>query len=102
MANQKPETVFDIESLFVQINDSFTSAALQLRQTFDGADWKQSPFVYHMPKMHLTMKLSLSHSNGKVKGVFRKTSTQHEEAMDSTIEVDVVAVPNPRIPGQAD
>jgi len=93
VASQKPETVFDIERLFADINRSFTTAALELRKTFDSEQWDDSPYVYHMPKMHLSMHLALSHSDGKVKGFFKKSSSKREEAVTSIIEVDVVAVP---------
>lgn len=93
MSSQKPETIFDIERLFADINRSFTQAAMELRRTFDTDEWSDSPYVYHMPKMHLSMRLALSHSDGKVKGFFRKTSNKREEVLSSTIEVDVVAVP---------
>ena len=93
MSGQKPETVFDIAALFEQLNDSFASAALELRKTFDGPDWKDSPFVYHMPKMHISMRLVLSHSDGKVKGLFHKESSETQQELASTVGIDVVAVP---------
>jgi hypothetical protein len=91
--SQKPETVFDIDQLFAELNRSFVGAALDLKRTFEGDEWKDSPFVYHMPKMHLSMKLELSHSNGRVKGVFTKTTETRESQVLSTIDIDVVAVP---------
>lgn len=91
---EKPETIFNIESLFVDINNAFITAAAHLRDEFETDDkWKQSPFIYHMPKMHLSMRLALSHSNGKVKGVFKKKTSKNEESIVSTLEIDVVAVP---------
>lgn len=91
---EKPETIFNIESLFVDINNAFITAAANLRDEFETDDkWKESPFIYHMPKMHLSMRLALSHSNGKVKGVFRKKTSKNEESIVSTLEIDVVAVP---------
>lgn len=91
---EKPETIFNIESLFVDINRAFITAAANLRDEFETDDkWKESPFIYHMPKMHLSMRLALSHSNGKVKGVFRKKTSKNEESIVSTLEIDVVAVP---------
>jgi hypothetical protein len=51
-----------------------------------------------MPKMHMSMRLELSHSDGKIKGVFRKSSSQKEESVTSVIEVDVVAVPRQPVP----
>jgi len=91
---EKPETRFDIEALFIDINKAFIAAAANLRDEFEtDQKWQQSPFIYHMPKMHLSMKLALSHSDGKVKGVFRKKSSKNEQSVVSTLEVDVVAVP---------
>lgn len=93
MPSQKPETVFNVDQLFTQINSSFTSAALELHKTFQTKDWQDFPFVYHMPKMSMSVRLVLSHSDGKVKGLFRKTSTERGEEIMSNIQIDVVAVP---------
>jgi murein L,D-transpeptidase YcbB/YkuD len=93
MATQKPETVFDIEALFSDINRSFLTAARQLQETFEEGEWMETPYVYHMPKMHLSMRLALSHSDGKIKGVFSKRSSKTEESVTSLVEVDVVAMP---------
>jgi len=93
VAVQKPETIFDISDLFTQLNEAFTTAAVELKMTFDTPDWSDSPFVYHMPKMHLSMRLVLSHSDGTVKGFFNKESTESQQEVTSTIDIDVVAVP---------
>lgn len=95
---EKPETVFNIESLFVDINQSFIKAAENLRDKFETDEsWKGSPYVYHMPKMHLSMRLALSHSDGKVKGFFRKRTSKTEEEVISTLEIDVIAVPRQNV-----
>ena len=93
MAVQKPETVFDLADLFTQLNDAFTTAAIGLKKTFEREEWADSPFVYHMPKMHLSMRLVLSHSDGTVKGFFHKESNETQQELTSTVEIDVVAVP---------
>ena len=93
MAVQKPETIFDIADLFTQLNGAFTTAAIELKKTFQNPEWADSPFVYHMPKMHLSMRLVLSHSDGTVKGFFSKESTETQQEVTSTIDIDVVAVP---------
>lgn len=98
MASQKPETIFNIEKLFTDINQSFLSAARGLQDALDTEEWSDSPYIYHMPKMHMSMRLALSHSDGKVKGVFKKSSSKNEESITSVIEVDVVAVPRQSIP----
>ena len=92
--------MFNIEALFADINQSFLTAAHNLQTTFESEKWLDSPYVYHMPKMHLSMRLALSHSDGKVKGVFTRRSTQQEESLTSVIEVDLVSVP--RQPLQVD
>ena len=99
-SSTKPETVFDISDLFKQLNQSFTDAALALRKTFTQPEWEDSPFVYHMPKMHLSMRLVLSHSDGTVKGFFHKESSETEQEVTSTVDIDVVAVPRLTTPPQ--
>jgi hypothetical protein len=93
MAAVKPETVFDMDQLFVQLNNSFTNAALRLQEEFRRDVWASSPFVYHMPRMELTMRMVLSHSDGRVKGVFSKESMKTEQELASEIRIEVVAVP---------
>jgi len=91
---EKPETIFNIDSLFIDLNKAFLTAAENLRTEFDSNDkWKESPFIYHMPKMHLSMRLALTHSDGHVKGWFKKKTSKTEQEVISTIEMDVVAVP---------
>jgi hypothetical protein len=98
MSFQKSETVFDLEKLLGQVTDAFTQSALRLRQESERDPWRQLPYVYHMPKMSVQIQLSLSHSDGRVKGVFSKTRTSQEQQLSSTIQIDVVAVPNPKLP----
>jgi hypothetical protein len=93
MSNTKPETVFDMSALFVEMNRSFTTAALQLREEFKKPEWLDAPYTYHMPRMQLSMKMVLSHTDGKVKGVFNKDSTEASQELTSTIDVELVAVP---------
>ena len=66
---------------------------MELKKTFDTPDWADSPFVYHMPKMHLSMRLVLPHSDGTVKGFFNKESSESQPEVTSAIDIDVVAVP---------
>lgn len=89
----KPETVFKLDDLFEQLNRSFLQAARSLEREQQGIEWRDSPMVYHMPQMRLSMKLSLTHSDGRVKGVFTKVRTETEQELASTISIDVVAVP---------
>ena len=93
MSSKKPELVFSVEDLLRDINSAFVKAASDLRTAFEDEEWRDSPYVYHMPKMHLSVQLALSFSDGKVKGFFSKTSTSEEQQLSSTIEIDVVSVP---------
>jgi hypothetical protein len=95
MAGTQPEVAFDIATLFSELNRSFTNAALELSREFQKDEWKDSPFVYHMPKMSLTMRMVLSHTGGTVKGVFHKEKTEQSQEITSEIKIDVVAVPRP-------
>jgi hypothetical protein len=94
VSEPRPETVFDMADILKQLNTAFTTAAVELRKTFDSGDWEDSPFVYHMPKMHISMRMVLSHSDGKVKGWFwNKESKENTRELASTVEIDLVAVP---------
>lgn len=93
MADVKPETAFDLEQLFLDINRSFLEAALELRKSFSEPAWADSPFVYHMPKMRLSIRLVLSYSGGSIKGIFSKEKAEQTQELTSTLDVDIVAVP---------
>ena len=92
---EKPEPMVDLEMILVKLSDAFTSAAENLQGKFQGNAWKDSPYIYQMPKMHMKVQLTLAFSNNKVKGFFSKTSSGREEEVGSTMEIDVVAVPRP-------
>lgn len=93
MTAKKPEVIFDLDEFLRSVNGAFVRSAEQLRTAFQTPAWKDSPFVYHMPKMSLSVNVALSYSDGKVKGFFRKTTTTETQELASTIEIDVVSVP---------
>lgn len=93
MSGKKPEVVFDLDELLRDINSSFVRSAEELHSTFQEDAWKDSPFVYHMPRMNLSIHLALSYSDGSVKGFFSKSSTSESQELSSTIEIEVVSVP---------
>lgn len=93
MSVAKPETAFDMTTLFTQLNDSFTEAALKLHEAFNDTRFGALPFTYHMPRMHLSMRLVLSHTDGKVTGVFHKDKSEETHELTSVVEIDVVAIP---------
>ena len=90
---QKPDVVFGIDELLKDINLAFLSATQALQDAQGTAEWK-GPVMYCMPKMQLTIQLSLTYSENKVKGIlWSKTSTASEQHVLSTIQVELVAVP---------
>jgi hypothetical protein len=94
MSTQKHETVFDLDALISEITTSFVNAANQLRDECSTDEWRSKhAYDYSMPRLSASIRLELSHSNGKVKGVFRKEHTQTQDKLASTITVDLVAVP---------
>jgi hypothetical protein len=100
MTAKKPEVIFDLDEFLRSVNGAFVRSAEQLRTAFQTPAWKDSPFVYHMPKMSLSVNVALSYSDGKVKGFFRKTTTTESQELASTIEIDVVSVPRSQATGE--
>ncbi len=92
MANDV-EAAVDIKSMLTQIVDSFTTAAAGLEETMSGAEWQTRDYMYRMPQMRLSIQVELSYSDKKLKGVFRKRSREAGSALQSRIDIDVVAVP---------
>lgn len=93
-SNVKAESVFDVEKILQKFNLAFLNAATDLRQTFEKPEWRDAPYIYSMPKMHVSMRVSLSYREGKVKAFFFKRSEESKEnELVSTIDVDIVAVP---------
>ena len=97
MAAKKPEVIFDLDEFLRSVNGAFVRSAEQLRSAFQTPAWRDSPFIYHMPKMSLSVNVALSFSDGKVKGFFRKSTTTESQELASTIEIDVVSVPRPQL-----
>lgn len=93
MSSKKPEVMFDLDELLSNVNGAFVQSAEKLRRAFETDEWRDSPYVYHMPKMHLSVQVTLSYSDGRVKGFFSKSSTTEAQELTSKIEIDVVSVP---------
>ena len=88
-----PEGIFDIETIVQNFNDAFVSASGQLRREFEKKEWADSPFIYHMPKMSVSIQMSLSFSKGKVMGLITKREKREESEMVTTVDIDLVSVP---------
>lgn len=89
------ETKFDLDKILRQLGGAFLTASRDLRREFDKKEWEDIPFIYHLPKMRVSMQVALSYSDGKVHGNFitgRRTKTEEAELV-TTIDVDLVSVP---------
>lgn len=94
MSAEQHETVFDLDSLLSEITQSFVNAANQLQEECSKTDWKNKhAFDYRMPQLSASISLELSHSNGKIKGFFRKQQTGSQQKLATTLKLDLVAVP---------
>ena len=87
------DRMFDLETLLNGFTDSFANAAVKLGEKFQDESWNQD-FVYHMPRMNLSVEMSLTYSSSKVKGVlFSKKSQDEASSVNSRVEIEVLAVP---------
>jgi hypothetical protein len=90
------ESEVEISDLLKNMTGACTeSARLLSRQMADSSRWESDiPCVYTIPKMSLSVKLGLSFSKAKVKGIFfSKSTTESSVQALSTINLDIVAVP---------
>ncbi len=89
------ETKFDLDKILRQLGGAFLTASRDLRREFDKEEWADIPFIYHLPKMRVSMQVALSYSDGKVHGNFitgKRTKTEEAELV-TTIDIDLVSVP---------
>jgi len=89
------ETKFDLDKILRQLGGAFLTASRDLRKEFDKKDWADVPYIYHLPKMRVSMQVALSYSDGKVHGNFitgKRTKTEEAELV-TTIDIDLVSVP---------
>src|SRR5262245_7781222 len=89
------EIALPVDQLISLLTDSFASAAENLRKKMAGPAWADSPYIYHMPGMIVEVRLALSYSDQKVKGIFNKAKSETSQEMSSSIRVELVSVPNP-------
>jgi hypothetical protein len=89
-----PDVVVDLEDLLLGMTRSLAEASGQLPVVMEEVEGLRSqPFRYHIPKMTVTIRLSFTYKNKKVKGVIRKRHASKTQEVESTVEFDIVAVP---------
>ncbi|HKO57623.1 MAG TPA: hypothetical protein VJ276_17250 [Thermoanaerobaculia bacterium] len=93
-----PELAFAVDNLLDQLTTAFSDASVKLRREFESGKYKDSPFIYHMPRMSIGIQLTFSFTKEGVKGVFKKTRTKDEQELVSSIDIEVVATPRTAAP----
>ena len=93
MAKERsPANIFDVEEILTGFTRSLTAAAEDLHQRF--RETSNLPFEYTIPSMKVNLNLSLSYSQGKVKGfIFNKTQASDSQELGSTLELNIKAIP---------
>lgn len=86
------ETELQIDDLLNRMTTACVTSAQSLDQSMRSEQWTM-PQEYHIPQMKLSLKVAMTISDKKVKGLFRKTTTGSESQSTSTIELDIVARP---------
>ena len=93
-AGDKAETEIDLSELLGQLTGACMESARRLDAQMRGDAWKDSPVVYTIPTMKVTMKVALTSSRERVKGILWWRTQQGETTQSlSQIELEMVAVP---------
>jgi hypothetical protein len=100
MASDAGDIALPVDELIASLTKSFTSAAERLKVTMAGPEWKDSPFIYHMPGMTMEIRLTLTVSGNTVKGIVNKTKTESSQETSSMIRLELVSVPNSNVSGK--
>lgn len=89
------ETEIQISDLLKKMTKACTDSAQELHQAMKPDQWSDAiPYVYTMPRMQMSVKMALSYSESKVKGIlFWKTQSGTQADTLSEIKVELVAVP---------
>lgn len=88
------EQAIELEKLMVRFSDALTSTVVTLDSAFThNPELAHRPVIYQIPKMSVSVKMSLTASKGKVWGVFSKSKEDTSEEIISTITLDFVATP---------
>jgi len=89
------ETEIQINELLRKMTRACTDSARELHRAMRPENWEgDMPMVYTMPRMELSLKMALSYSESKVKGIllWKSQDTKAASAL-SEIKVELVAVP---------
>lgn len=87
------ETAIDLSDILENITNSAVDAASKLDTAFETGKYKDQNFKYVIPKFNVSVKMSFSYDNKKIKGLLRKSSSSEKEEVMSSVNFDIVAVP---------
>jgi hypothetical protein len=95
-AGEGAETEIDLGDLLARMTKACTSSALLLqREMAETQAWRDSPVIYTIPSMKVSMKVSLTSTREQVKGIlWWKTQQGSSTESLSQIELEIVAIPN--------
>jgi len=93
-AGEGAETEVDLTELLMRMTTACVVSAQRLQDQMAQPPWRDSPVVYTIPKMKISMKVALSSTKTQVKGILWWKTQQGTTAESlSQIELEIVAVP---------
>jgi hypothetical protein len=95
-AGEGAETEIDLGDLLARMTRACTASALLLQRDMAETEaWRNSPVIYTIPSMKVSMKVSLTSTREQVKGIlWWKTQQGSTSESLSQIELEIVAIPN--------
>jgi hypothetical protein len=72
---------------------SVTGALLAASRQLDAQSDPTAPYRYVIPEMSVTLQLTMSYSSGKVTGIFSRSQTSSNQALQSSVTLKVVTTP---------
>lgn len=90
MSAEQPQMV-NIDELVNSMSKSLVTASEMVR-TLTGPD---SPHVYVMPEMEVTISLTFTYEQGQVKGIIGRSRESQMQRVDSSLRFKIATVPRP-------
>ncbi len=91
MASDVTPKVVEVDQLIISMTQSLISAS-ELVNLMSSRD---SPHIYVVPEMSVSINLSFTYEEGRVKGILGRTQSKETKEIDSTIEFQIKAIPRP-------
>lgn len=91
MASDVTPKVVEVDQLVISMTQSLIAAS-ELVNNMSGRD---SPHIYVVPEMSVSINLSFTFEEGRVKGILGRTQSKETQQVDSTIGFQIKAIPRP-------